>query len=158
MQHSTAKKSLSVLLSLLMLLSLFGVSAFAYDAPAGYEQVTVTDSYEAPADLADGDLYFVGYSFVYDDDLTLPEVYFNETEGSLIIVPLNEEAITASLANESDVDDYFCYLFKVGFEPAADAYADEGYILLVEGAENANEGYYLNPVGGGFEGWFSGRS
>ena len=55
--NSLAKKSLSVLLSLLMLLSVFGVAAYA--APAGYAELPqYADEAAAKAALPSGALWF----------------------------------------------------------------------------------------------------
>ena len=143
MKKSFAKKSLSILLSLLMLLSVFGVAASAYDAPDGYVAVPVY-SEAAPDDLADGTIWFDGHMFASYDDETgtdlLPEAYFNETEETLIIVTSNDGVVTAYLNGENY--DVFTALHKVN---GIDTLAFEGYVKLGVGKDSAGEdGYYLS--------------
>lgn len=143
MKHSTAKKFLSVLLSLLMLLSVLGVAASAYDVPEGYVAVPVSVE-TAPDGLSDGDIWFDGHMYAIPGEEgepdQLPEAYYNENEETLIVVTPNDEVVTAYLNGENY--DVFTALHKVN---EFDTLAFEGYVKLGVGKDSAGEdGYYLS--------------
>ena len=142
MKKSFAKKSLSILLSLLMLLSVFGVAASAYDAPDGYVAVPVYEE-AAPDDLADGTIWFDGHMYADTDyetgDTLLPEAYYNEAEESLFVVLPDGEELVCTPDNENFPA--FSALHKVN---EFDTLAFDGYIKLGVGKDSAGEdGYYL---------------